>query len=306
MKIQSDKIFTSPILKNGLKKISENSALFGAGACLVFSAIARPLSILATPDTEKEDKKISAIKSIISALNGFLFMMMVSSPFSKGIKKIDSNPEKYLKPETIKNLSKGANDIKNSDAYRFLTQFFKLGLTCLLAYPKALVNNTILPLVMKKNEETPSFKGGCEKIVSNVINNEKMQKFAKKFQNTKYTTHLIALGDIFSTLASIHLTHKNKKLNDHEKKILNYNSIISTILCLTIGYGADNALDKPFGKFISKLKSLNKNSSDLSKYIEGAKILKTTMVFGIVYYCLIPLVSTFLSGKLAKKKDHDL
>lgn len=306
-KITSSNFYNSKAVTNGLKFVSENSAVFTAGASLAFAAIVRPASTLLAPKTNKEDKKISFVKSISSALSGFLFMLVASTPFSKSIKNIDNNPEKFLTKETIKNLSGELGNVSSSKSYKFITQLFKLGLAFLLAYPKALVNNAIIPSVTdkidKKNndKDNQTFKGGIDKMIAGTINNKGVQEFAKKMQNTNYTTHLIALGDIFSTFAFTTITSKNKKLNKHQKDVLNYGAIISTALCVLSGYSIDKLSDKKFQKVIENLKEANKNSPHLSKYIEGAKIVKTSLIFGLLYYGIIPLISTYLSSKLAQK-----
>ena len=165
--------YSNPILLKSLKFVSENSIAFSAGATVAFSSIARPLSVLLTPKTDREDKKLSCVKSISSSISGFLFTLLFSSPFSKAIKNIDTNPKQYLKKETIEKFTKNG-DITSSKQYRFLTQLFKLGLGVLLAYPKAMTNNAIIPKLVNKKEDkknTPSFKGKIEKIVSSVIDN---------------------------------------------------------------------------------------------------------------------------------------
>ena len=308
-KIINSNIYKSKALTKGLKFASENSAVFSAGASLAMNFTLRPISTLLAPKTDKEDKKLSCIKSISSATTGFLFMLLVSSPFAKAVKNIDKNPKNFLSQETIKNISNGLDNVVDSKSYKLITQLFKLGLAFLLAYPKAMLNNAIIPSIANKNSknnnEEPSFNGKLEKIIAGTVNNKNLQKFANKMQNTNYTTHMIALGDIFSTFAFTSITSKNKKLDKHQKNILNYNAIISTALSLLFGYGIDKLFEKPTDKFIANLKKANKNSADLAKYIEGTKIIKTSIIFGLVYYGLIPLISTFLSAKLASEKNKN-
>ena len=294
--------YSNPVLLKSLKFVSENSIAFSAGATVAFSSIARPLSVLLTPKTDREDKKLSCVKSISSSISGFLFTLLFSSPFSKAIKNIDTNPKQYLKKETIEKFTKNG-DITSSKQYRFLTQLFKLGLGVLLAYPKAMTNNAIIPKLVNKKEDkknTPSFKGKIEKIVSSVIDNPIAQKIADKFKNTKFETHLMTLSDIFATAASITITNKNKNLKPRQKKVLNNNALISTSLCVGLGYSFDKLTDKPFLNFINNLKKANKNSKNLAKYVEGANIAKTSLIFALVYYCLIPPIATFFSSRLSK------
>ena len=311
-KILNSNIYNNKAFLNTLKFASEKSAVYTTGTSLLLASIARPLSILSAPKTDKEDKKLSCIKSLISSTTGFLFMLLASNPFSRAVKNIDKNPKQYLSEETIKKLSGNLNNVTSSKSYNLITQLFKLGLAFLMAYPKALVNNAVISKVVnkkdaeKENKKEINFTSGFEKIIAKTINNKKVQDFALKAQNTNYTRNFIALGDIFSTLAFTTITAKNKKLDTHKKKILNYNATISTALCLLFGFSADKLTQKPMDKFLNKLSSINSNSPDLAKYIEGSKIIKTSLIFGIVYYTLIPAISTFISSKLASKTENKL
>ena len=118
-KIINSNFYKSKTLTNGLKFASENSAIYSAGVSLLMASVVRPISTLLSPYTPKEDKKISFVKSISSALTGFLFMLSVSAPFSKALKNIDKNPKLFLKPETIKNLTHDCNNIADSKSYLF-------------------------------------------------------------------------------------------------------------------------------------------------------------------------------------------
>ena len=303
-KIKGANFYNNKTLLKSLKFVSEKSPVFTAGASLLFQSTLRPISTLLAPKTDKKDKKISFVKSLSSAVTGFLFMFAISNPFSKAVKNIDNNPQNYLSKDTIKNLSNGLDNVSSSKSYKFLTQLFKLGLTFALAYPKAVVNNKIIPPVINKlseKKEEPSFTGKIENIIANTINNKTMQKVAHHAEKTDYATHLIALGDIFSTLAFTSITSKNKKLKEREKKVLNYNALTSTALCLLAGYGLNYATKKPMDSFIKNLEKFNKSSPDLAKFKEGAGIVKTSLIFGAIYYGLIPLISTYLSSKMADK-----
>ena len=306
-----EKFYTNPILKKGFKFAQTNSALYMAATTLAFSTIVRPISIALTPNTDKEDKKISIAKSIGSAATGFLFMLLFSLPLAKGVGKIDANPEKYLNTNTFKKLKGGCDNIQDSKAYQLATQFFKLGLGFALAYPKAVIQNKIIPKVAnyenKKEEESdkPSFKG-LEKPISDIINKPAVFNFADKLKNTNFTVGMICLSDILSTLAFIGITNKNKNLDSHQKKVLNTNSALSTLLCILSGCTIDKLLEKPTDNFIKNFKKYNPDLKDFSKYSQGAKIVKTSLIFGLIYYCAIPLISTYFSSKLSKETENHL
>ena len=95
MKVQS--IYTNRFLKKGLEFASDNGALFVASASLALSTIARPLAIMATPDTDKRNKRYACAKSLGSSVAGYVLMLGVSKPVASAMKNIDKNTDKYLK-----------------------------------------------------------------------------------------------------------------------------------------------------------------------------------------------------------------
>ena len=124
MKISSENditfnsIYTNRAVKKGLELAASNGALFGASATVVFSAL-RPMSIMCTPKTDKENRKIAAAKSVTSSLINFILMLGISVPIAASIKKIDNNPKKYLKKETIETLKEKGKKITDSKGYIF-------------------------------------------------------------------------------------------------------------------------------------------------------------------------------------------
>ena len=62
MKVQS--IYTNRFVKKGLKFAADNGSLFVASASLALSTVARPLSIMATPNTDKQKICLCKIPSI--------------------------------------------------------------------------------------------------------------------------------------------------------------------------------------------------------------------------------------------------
>ena len=151
MKVNSiaQKFYKSQTIKKGLEFAADNSALFIAGTSLALSAVVRPLSILAAPKTDKENKKLACAKSVSSAGVGYLLMLAVSSPIARGVKRIDKHPEKYLKMNTRKLLKDEGQKLQDSKAYQLATQMFKLGLGFLIAYPKAIMTSALIPPIMK-------------------------------------------------------------------------------------------------------------------------------------------------------------
>ena len=102
--------WNSKAVKKGLEFAAENGTLFAATTTLALSTV-RPLVILATPKTDKKNKQVASAKSLTSTINGYLIALIASLPLSRAIKKIDKNPEKYLKPETINNLKEKGESV---------------------------------------------------------------------------------------------------------------------------------------------------------------------------------------------------
>ena len=112
--------------------------------------------------------------------------------------------------------------------------------------------------------------------------------------------HIVAATDTLTTATFIHQTSKSKKLDKNDKKPLMYNAGISTALSIISSYTIDKLTQKPAQKFIEKFKKANKNDPNLAEYLEGIKIAKPILIMGVVYYTLIPIISTFVSDKLDK------
>ena len=314
MKVQS--IYSSKILKKGLEFAATNGALFAASASLAFSTI-RPLVILATPETDKENRQYASTKAMASTVIGYIMMLGFSLPVAKAVKNIDKNPEKYLKDSTIKALKAGEKSIDASKKYSFATQLFKLGLGFLVAAPKAILTCALIPPIMKKlfgitpeeksNTKTPTFtgaaKGGINKLskfIGNIIDTKTVQNMAEKFHNTKFEQHIISLTDIFATGAFISQTAKSKKIKEDRKKALIYNSAIATGLSVSGMYLIDSLTKKPTEKFVENFTRVNKNSPKLNTYLEGIRVAKPLIILGAMYYIVIPLLSTFFADKFAK------
>ena len=312
MKVNS--IYTSRIIKKGLEFAADNGALFAAGTTLALSLGIRPLSILSAPKTDKENKKVACAKSITSSLIGYGIMLLASKPLSHAIKKIDAEPVKYLKQETVNALKNGAEELSKSKAYILATQLFKLGLGAVIAAPKAILTALGVPVVLKaiqkpnnQNNKDISFTGNPNKLakgVGKIIDKKWLQDFSVKHKDTNFPMHIMALTDTLTTATFISQVKTSKKIKEERKNPLIYNSIISTGLSIISGYTINKLLDKPAEKFIEKFKEANKNSPKLDKYVEGIKIAKPILILGAVYYTLIPIVSTFLADRIKPDKKE--
>lgn len=300
MKVQS--IYTNRIFKKGLEFASNKSAIFVGSVSLALSTIARPIAILSTPNTNKENKKYACIKSFASTAVGYGLMLGASLPVSNALKEIDKNKTKYLKPQTLKRLS-------TPKKYAFATQLFNLGLGFLIAIPKSILTCALIPPFMAKifpkkenQQKNISFTGNLSKGIGKLIDTNAVQKLTEKFHNTNFEQHIMCLTDVVATGAFITQTAKNKKIEQDRKKALMYNAGISTGLCIAGSYIIDKALKKPTEKFIENFRKANKKSPKLEKYVEGIRVAKPALILGGIYYIIIPVISTFLADRFDKNK----
>ena len=300
MKVQS--IYTNRIFKKGLEFASNKSAIFVGSVSLDLSTIARPIAILSTPNTNKENKKYACIKSFASTAVGYGLMLGASLPVSNALKEIDKNKTKYLKPQTLKRLS-------TPKKYAFATQLFNLGLGFLIAIPKSILTCALIPPFMAKifpkkenQQKNISFTGNLSKGIGKLIDTNAVQKLTEKFHNTNFEQHIMCLTDVIATGAFITQTAKNKKIEQDRKKALMYNAGISTGLCIAGSYIIDKALKKPTEKFIENFRKANKDSPKLEKYVEGIRVAKPALILGGIYYIIIPVISTFLADRFDKHK----
>lgn len=322
---------TTRILKNkhvlkGLEKISEHGTTFAAGTSLFMSLTVRPLAIFATPDTEKENKQYAAANSICSGLIKFGMVEAIALPIELAVKNIDKNPEKFLKPQTIKNLANG-KELANSRSYKLLTQILKLSSGFLTAIPKSMLTIALIPLIMdkifnvgvnkgtrinnEKNSQKPqnkdvNFTGRVtEKIskgIGKLLDSEKIQKFANRFQtNDKdIAKHITAGTDLLLTGSFAYQTSKSDKIKENRKKALIYNNFIATAITLGGGYTVDRIIKNKTEKFVDKFKTLNAADPKLHKYIEGIHILRPALIFAAIYYGILPMFSTYTAEKVDK------
>lgn len=315
MKVQP--IYTSKIVKKGLEFAADNSLLFGATASFVLSAAVRSPIILLTPHTDKENKKYACAKSLASSFVNYLTVFAVSMPFAKALKKIDNEPQKFLKQDTIKMLQSGEKSLAKSRRYSFATQLFKLGLGFLLAAPKSALTCSLIPSIMSKispkKDKKPqvSFTGAYDngvsylaKRVGKLIDSGFVKNMSEKFHNTNFEHHMMSVTDIFATGAFMFQTSKSKKIEENRKKPLMYNAAISTGFSIAGSYLLSKMLDKPTEKFVKKFSEINKNSPKLEKYLEGIKVVKPALILGGIYYIVIPVISTFLADRVDNKNQN--
>ncbi len=309
--------YNNKALKKGLEFAAENGTLFAATTTLALSCF-RPLAILSTPKTDKKNKQVACAKSLTSSITGYLIALACSHPLARSIKRIDKNPEKYLNPDTIKVLKETGKTLTESKAYSMATQLFKLGLGFVIAAPKAILTAFGTPYLLSifntdktiKQANAPINENivfrGKNKIssgIGKIINKKEVKNFVKKHKDSNFPMHLIAATDTISTATFVHQISVNKKMEEKDKKPLIYNSIIATSLSIASTYILDYVTKGKTDSFIEKFKLNNINDPKLAKQIEGIKIAKPIMIAGIVYYIIIPVISTFFADRIKTEQN---
>ena len=80
------------------------------------------------------------------------------------------------------------------------------------------------------------------------------------------------------------------------------NKILSSAISIFAGCAIDEIVQKLGKGFIENFKKANANSPKLHKYLEGLNIARPTLIFALIYYGIIPPITTFASDKLSKKE----
>ena len=112
-------------------------------------------------------------------------------------------------------------------------------------------------------------------------------------------------GTIVSTFYVIN-TLTSKKIEESRKEPLIYNSIISWAISNIGAYTIDGFLNKHLKTFEKHFKEVNENETNLKKQLRGIKILKSALIFGMMYRWVTPWVSTILAEKVWNKKHEKL
>ena len=312
-----------------LKYASDNPALVEKAAVFALSTIIRPVSVLMTPKTDKREKQYMFAKSVASGVLSYSLTSFLFKPISKSMDMIAKEPEKYLNKETIQTLKTAGRTLENSKPFNFLKQSVKYTPAIISIFPKALLTMALItPIIeiafdkkfkiekpkfelfklksdkLSKDNKKQSFKGErLARAIAKPLNNKSVQNFALRHQNSEFFMKMISLKDMIATGVFALLTQKSKRIEEKNKKPLIINSFLSTALAISGGYAVDKLTKNSMDKFLSRLEQANRGDKNLPKYIEGAKVLKPIIILGVLYYAVVPSLSTFLSGKIAHFKE---
>ncbi len=134
----------------GLETIAEHGSTFAAATSFVMAVGVRPLAVGMTFGVDKENKEYASVNSLCSGVMKFLTAEAVALPIENAVKKIDKEPLKYLKKETVENLSSAGKTLSQSRDYKFATQFLKMGSGLVSAIPKTALTVALIPIVADK------------------------------------------------------------------------------------------------------------------------------------------------------------
>jgi len=143
--------------------------------------------------------------------------------------------------------------------------------------------------------------------IGKIIDTNTVQKYANKFKNSEnFATHISSATGILLSAFFILSTAKSKIIEEERKKPLMLNTAISCAIATTGGYTIDKMLKKPLDKFVEGFKAANKDNPKLYKYIDGIKIAKSALIFGMLYRFIVPVISMFLAEKVIENKEKKL
>ena len=152
------KIFTSKKVQKFLEMAEKKQPVFSAFYAAALACVLRPLTIVGLPGKKnKSDKQYASSHSISSGLIGYAVAVVISSPIAAGIKKIATEPKKYLSDDVVdffKNIKPGrvVNEaIKLEDTRRFgiARQYLNMVPELLLAVPRAVITIALIPPILK-------------------------------------------------------------------------------------------------------------------------------------------------------------
>ncbi len=326
---QGCKLNSKKLLKV-LKFASDKSALITAGTSVAFSAVLRPAVTMLTPDTPERDKKYAAAKSLASAVAIFTTTTFFSKKINSALDLITKNKNKYLTQKTIDILKDGAKTLDESEKYQTLEQLMRQSPELLSVVPKLFLTSILITpfanlLLKNKNSKAETsknnpaktelkndkqaFKGkGSKKtaeILAKIMNNEKVQDFSGKIKGKRAIEYAMYLKDFVATLVFAGFVKINKTIDQKDKGNLIANTAVSTVLCTAGSIAINKSLEAPLAKLEKQFRMANTGDVLVEKYINGAKVIKNSLILSVLYYGVLPMISTYMGSKISNNKNAD-
>ena len=88
-----------------------------------------------------------------------------------------------------------------------------------------------------------------------------------------------------------------------DKSNLIANTAVSTAASILGAIAIDTIFKKPMENLKKRFEIANKGDINMRKYLNGAKIIKSSIVLGIIYYGIIPMIATYAGSKISNNKN---
>lgn len=134
-----DTVFKSKAFEYLSNMAEKYPAVFEAFTALGITSTIRPLTVLAVPGADIEDKKYAATKSVVSGALGFGVSLVAYKPLGKVIDKLGDGSYQGLKLPWAKNTTQ-------FKAFSFLTNY---GFKFVIGIPTAVLIFKLIPVAMK-------------------------------------------------------------------------------------------------------------------------------------------------------------
>lgn len=162
---------------------------------------------------------------------------------------------------------------------------------------EGLTNNKIYNSIVEKTAES------CASIVST----KPVERIFKETKSDNLFTHLIVAGSTLLSGFYIGKTLKNKDMDEKQRKTLALNQSLVYGVSTVMAYTFDGWIKKIYKeKIVDKFMDLHKDAhpDKLKIWDKGFSIARTTMVLGIVYRFIAPVVVTPIANAISNKL-HD-
>jgi len=149
-----DKILNSKTFGSILDYAEAHPISCNALFSLVLAGMLRPATIMALPgnDKSKEDKRNAAAHSVASGIIGFISATIIMSPFDAAMKKVKSDPAKFLgiskKAESyLGNLK--AKGLAKTAKFKNVETLMKMGPDIIIGIPRSIITIALIPPILK-------------------------------------------------------------------------------------------------------------------------------------------------------------
>lgn len=140
-------------LKNLFESASKSPSVFESAYAAILACMIRPATIIALPTKKnKDDQKYAASHSIASGAIGYITALLIFSPISAAVKKVNADPKKFICPETkrFSYLGELTKDGKlNSDAAKNAGKYLNMIPKAIIAVPMAMLTIALIPPILK-------------------------------------------------------------------------------------------------------------------------------------------------------------